>query len=228
MMMQLAQTFGAQMQLLPVGLAGPNELHATVVEMSKLAGFANPDKFWVDPTNKPLPPQAPPPEIQKEQMKIQADSEKFKATAQLDQQKFQAETALEQQRMQQQAALDQNREEMQARQKQLELQQQAEIQRMNAAYQAQQAERELEFKRWQAELQAMVTLQVAGMKDKPDLSEQDSKIGELMESLQEMAEELNAPAELVRDESGKAVAVRKGNRTRKVVRGPDGRAIGVQ
>jgi len=196
--------------------------------MAKLAGFANPAKFWSDPTQKPPPAPQPPPEIQKVQMQIQADAQKQQAQAQQDAQKFQAEQQIEQQRMQQQAALDQNREEMQARQKMLEMQQAGELARIQAAHEAHKAEKEMEFQRWKAELDAMVKLQIAGMKDAPDLSKQDSAIGELMEQMRGMIAEMNAPAQLVRDESGKAVAVRKGSRTMKVQRGPDGRAIGVQ
>jgi hypothetical protein len=44
-----------------------------------------------------------------------------------------------------------------------------------------------------------------------------------------MQEEAAMPAELVRDpQSGRALAVRRGAKERKIVRGPDGRATGVQ
>jgi hypothetical protein len=59
MMAQLQQVLAAQMQIgLPLGLVTRENIHATNAEIAKLAGFANPDKFWPDPGK--LPPQQNP------------------------------------------------------------------------------------------------------------------------------------------------------------------------
>ena len=96
MMQQLMMTFQAQMQTMPLGLAGPEQMHASVIEMSKLAGFSNPDKFWIDPSKSPPPPPQPSPEM----VKAQADQQKTAAQLQHDAQIKQMEAQMEQMRMQ--------------------------------------------------------------------------------------------------------------------------------
>jgi hypothetical protein len=225
MLAQLTQMFQTQMMLAPMGLAGPQQLHATVTEMGKLAGFANPAKFWQDPSQMaPQPPQIPP-EVQREQVRAQADQQRLQFEAQQAQMKAQAEQMLERERMTLQAQTDQAREEMQARQKQLELQQKAEFEQIKASYQAQADERREALEKWKAELDAAVKLQIAQMSKPP---EADPNIERLLQEFAALREELNSPTEIVRDESGRAVGVKRGNRVRSINRGPDGRAVGVQ
>jgi CTP:molybdopterin cytidylyltransferase MocA len=130
--------------------------------------------------------------------------------------------------------VDAQREEMQARQKQLELQQQAELAQLNARYAAEADQRKLEFEQWKASLDASVKLEIANKSaqtsmDTAQLAKQpDTRVDQLLQMIQALEQSANEPAELVRDETGRAVAVRRGSKTRKIVRGPDGRAIGVQ
>jgi hypothetical protein len=231
MQQSLMQTFNAQMAVLPLGVAKPDNIHETLTEISKLAGYANPARFWTDPSQSPPIPQPPMPE----QIKAQSDQQIEQMRIQAEQQKFGAEQQLEQMRMQQQAQLDAQREEMQARQKTLEQQLKAELEREKAQYAAAQEQARLEFERWKAELDAAVKLQIAGMGDatQRDLATPDNSIQSgihaVIQSMQALAEQMNAPAEIVRDPAtGKAIGVRKGNTERKIQRGPDGRAIGLQ
>lgn len=231
MMLQLQNVLAAQMQVgLPMGLVGRENIRATNVEVLKLAGFANPDKFWPDPQS--LPPQEPQPSP--EQIKQQTEQQKMQFQAQQDQMRAQAEQQFAQQKMQLQAQVDQSREEMQARQKQLELQQQAELARLNAEYQAAADQRRLEFEQWKASLDAAVKLEIANKSaqtsmDTAEISRKpDDRVGELIKTIEQLRAEADLPAELVRDDAGRAVGVKKGGRVRKVIRGPDGRAIGVQ
>lgn len=231
MQQQLGQIYGAQLQLMPMGLAGPGQLHATVTEMAKLAGFANPAKFWNDPSRNPPPPPPPTPE----QIKAQTEMQKLQFQAQQDQQKFQAEQQAEQAKMQAQIQTDAMREEMQARQKQLESQQQAELDRIKAQFADLAEQRRLAFEKWKAELDAAVKLQIAGMGDQttrelatPDTSVADG-MQQVIQMMRELAESIDAPAELIRNpQTGRAEGVRKGNKVRKINRGPDGRALGLQ
>lgn len=231
MQQHLQMVLANQMQVgLPMGLVGRDQLRATNVEILKLAGFSNPDKFWPDPQT--LPPQQPQPTP--EQVKAQTEQQKMQFQAQQDQQRFQAEQAFEQQKMQLQAQVDAQREEMQARQKQLELQQHAELERLRAEYQAAQEQRRLEFEQWKASLDASVKLEIANKSAQTTMETAqiskapDTRVEKLIETIQALEAERDTPAELVRDETGRAVAVKKGSRTRKIVRGPDGRAVGVQ
>lgn len=94
----LSQMFQMQMALLPMGVTEPKLIYNTVAEISKMAGFGSPDMFWKLPG--PPQPQPPPPEIMKEQMRAQADAQKFQAQQQAEAQKRQEEAAMEAQRLQ--------------------------------------------------------------------------------------------------------------------------------
>lgn len=230
MVQQLGAMFGAQLQLAPMGLAGPQQIHATVTEIAKLAGFSNPDKFWVDPGRNPPPPPPPTPE----QVKAQAEQQKLQFQAQQDQMRFQAEQEIEKQKMALQAQVDQQREEMQARQKMLEMQQAAQLEQLRAEHQAAQERARLEFEQWKASLDAAVKLEIANKSAQTSLETTqlskapDNRVDQLIEMIQRLEAEANAPAEIVRGDDGKAIAVKRGEKVRKIVRGPDGRAIGVQ
>lgn len=235
MLQNLGNLFGAQMQLAPMGLAGPAQIHSTVIEMAKLAGFSNPAKFWLDPGVTPPPPPQPPLEIQKVQMQLQADAQKHQAQAQQDQLKFQAEQQMERERLMLQAEVDKQREEMQARQKALEAEQTAMLERMRAELQAQADERKAEIEKYKANLDAAVRLEIASKSaqttmDTAQLAKQpDSRVDQLIQTIEALRAEAESPAELVRDpNTGRAIAVKRGERVRKIARGPDGRAIGLQ
>ena len=230
MQAQLQNIFAAQLQLLPMGLAGPEQLHATVTEMAKTAGFATPDRFWVDPTNKPPHPQQPGPDqiksqtaVQIKQMELQADAQKFQATVQMEMQKIaamnQAKIAELQASLQVQAANDERdsvreteRAMMQAELDRLKLESEQRIAVLNA-----------DMAKYKADLDAQVKLVIADKQAAPPVD-----IGPLQQALKEAQDYIAAPAELVRDASGRATHVQKGGKLRPIKRGPDGRAIGLQ
>jgi hypothetical protein len=230
MQQHLQMVLANQMQIgLPMGLVEPRNIRETNVEILKLAGFSNPDKFWPDPQS--IQPKPPPPSP--EQIKAQTEQAKMQFQAQQDQMRFQAEQQSEQQRMQLQAQVDSQREEMQARQKQLELQQHAELERLRAEYQAAQEQRRLEFEQWKASLDASVKLEIANKSAQTAMDtaqpKPDPQVGQVVEMLQQFMEEASQPAEIVRDpNTGRAVGIKRGNKVRSIVRGPDGRAVGVQ
>lgn len=211
-----------QKQALALGLTRPELIYNTLAKMTQNAGFKSEDEFWSDPSRYPPPPPPPNPE----QMKAQAQMQLEQFKAQNDAQKFQAESVLERERMQMQLQVDQQREEMQARQKQLEIEQQAQLAQLEAQYKAQADAARLEFERWKAELDANVKLAIAGAGQ--PTQEPDQRIDALMQMVQQVAQELSAPTEIVRDQSGRAVGVKRGERVRQIQRGPDGRATGVQ
>lgn len=231
MFAQLQQIYASQLQLAQLGLpvAGPQQIHATVSEMAKLAGFSSPEKFWQDPSRlPPAPPAPPPPQIQVEQMRIQADQAKLQFEAQQEQLRFQAEQALKQDELRMRMEVDKAREEMQARQKALEAEQQAQVDALKAQYEAQREQEKLAFERWQAELQATVQLQIAQLKQPQINLPVDDRVEQMLQMAQQVIEQINAPAEVIRDENGKIAGVRRGAVVRVLQRGPDGRVMGVQ
>lgn len=233
MMAQLQGVLGAQMQVgLPLGLVGRDNIHATNVEILKLAGFSNPERFWPDPQQLP-PPQ---PQMSPEQIKAQTAMQLEQFKAQQEQMKFQAEQQLEQQRMAMQAELDKQREEMQARQKTLEQQLAAELEQMRIASQERIAAEKTAIDKYKADLQAAVAIQSAqtsaqttleGARVTADASVA-GKIDAVLKALEALAQEIAAPTEIVRGPDGKAIGIKRGDRVRQIQRGPDGRAMGVQ
>lgn len=231
MQQHLQMVLANQMQVgLPMGLVTKDQIRATNVEILKLAGFSNPEKFWPDPQTIQVPPPPPSPEM----IKAQADAQKTQFQAQQDAMKFQAEQALEKERMAMQAQLDSQREEMQARQKTLEQQFNAELEQLKIQAKERETAAKLAFDKWKAEFDAALQIALAdkqaqaGM-EQAQASSGGNKIDQVLEALQAFMEEANAPAEIVRDpKTGYATGIKRGSKIRNIVRGPDGRAIGVQ
>lgn len=227
----LQQMLANQLQTMPLGLCGPQEIAATMTEMAKSAGFANATKFWKDGQRlQPVPPQPMP-----EQIKSQTQLQIKQMELQADAQKFQAQTALAEKELMMKAEVDRLSKErelaVQASNDQRDAQREQERAAMDAAMKA----RELEFEQWKAKLDADTQLMITQMKLAPDptisqavqgAAEQIQQLLGIVNALQEYHK---APAQLVRDpNTGRAVAVRKGDVVRSIQRGPDGRAIGLQ
>lgn len=82
MLVQLQQMFAAQTQVgMAIGIADPKAVYNTASEIAKMQGFAQPERFWVDPSQRPPQPPQPPPEIVKAQMQIQSDQQKTQVDA---------------------------------------------------------------------------------------------------------------------------------------------------
>lgn len=231
MMQQLQGVLAAQMQVgLPLGLVGRDQIHATNLEIVKLAGFSNPQKFWPDPRQLP-PPQ---PQMSPEQIKAQAEAQKLQFTAQQDAMKFQAEQAQRYREMALQAELYKQREEMQARQKTLEQQMQAQLAQQQLEAKERETAAKLAFDKWKAEFDAALQIALAdkqaaaGMEQAQASKATDTRVDELLKVMQQISAEISGPAEIVRDANGRMVGLKRGERVRQIVRGPDGRAAGVQ
>ena len=150
----------------PLGLVGPKEGFALFADIAKAMGFDSPDKFAMNPDSpeyqqKMQQPQQPPLPLQIEQMKQQADAQKFQAQSQQEQQKFQAESQMAMQL--EQIKADAKLQEVRAN---LELQasndqRDSEREVMKAQLDAQLEQQRIEFDRWKAELEAATRLQIA-------------------------------------------------------------------
>jgi len=219
----LQQIAQAQFALMGTPMGGRVVTEANVFavqsRIAENAGFKNPAEFWTDPKQlpPPQPPQAPPdPRVITKQMELQADAQKFQATLQADQAKFAAE-------MQSQLHIDQNRQEWEARQKQLELEQQAQLDQLRAQYEMQKEAARLEFDKYKADLDADVKLAIAEKNATPPMD-----VAPLQGAIQQLADHITAPVQIIRDASGRAIGVQKGASVMEITRGPDGRATGVQ
>lgn len=171
--------FQKQMLLLPMGVTDPGLIYNTVSEMSKMAGFGSPDMFWKVPG--PPQPQPPPPEIIKEQMRQQFESQQADADRKFEVQKTQQTWQYE------------------------KLQEQA-----KQAFDAQQQQVELAFKRWLEEFKAdadgeKVSMQEQNKADIVALQEETKRTVAQMQALLD-AQQLRLDAEMSasREENSRA------------------------
>ena len=158
-------------------------------------------------------------------MKTQAEAQKTQAEMQQEIQKYQAETQMQMQIEQMKA--EAKRLEIQAS---LELQaandqRDAEREQMKAQFDAAMEQQRLEFEKWKAELDARVKLRVANIGNEngdqllAEISDAQamgdtSPINQIMmmqaqtaEAINQLAQHLNKPKQIVRDASGRAVGV---------------------
>ena len=220
----LMALMGMQEKVFPLGVANPQNIYHANSELAKLLGYKNTDKFFTDPVKSPQQPK-PDPEMMKLQGTMQVEQAKLQQQAQLEQQraqyeaqadeaKRQHEAAIEQMKAQMQAQVDDNRQKAEATQKSLEMQQQAELKRLEAEYKAMADQRQLEFDQWKAQLDAETKILVAkiGAGAKMDGAPEQPDMGAVLaQALQGFTEAIGHLA-----------------RPKTVVRGADGRVIGVQ
>jgi hypothetical protein len=120
----------------PLGLVGPKEGFALFADIAKAMGFDMPDKFAMNPDSPEYqqkmnqPPQPPLP-LQIEQMKQQADAQKFQAETQADAQKFQAQQQMDIQKFQAETQMQREVEQIKADAKLQEIQANLELQAAN-------------------------------------------------------------------------------------------------
>lgn len=200
--MQLAklQALGPMMQqAMGMGLAGPQEAYEYATEVLKAAGYRLPDRFVKPPQPNPetgqveMPPPPPSPQekvkqmdLQAEQLRLQADAQKFQAMQTADQQKFQAQQAAEKEKLAMEDQLQQRR-----------LAAELEVQRQNderdAAADLLKHQREQETKLAIAQLQSATSIEVA--KISRGLDENLTTAQEQMGAVAETAETANAVSE---------------------------------
>lgn len=230
MLAHLNMIVQAQMAALPMGVATPKNLYNALSRLTQNAGFKLPDEFWTDPEKMPPQPPQEPPEVTKEKMRLEADAQKFQAETMRDAQKFQAEQALERERMMLQAEVDKQREEMQARQNEhqalLEVQKEELRQQHEAALKA----AELEFEKWKTEMTLASQREAELMRAEIARQKQIENVRELVsgEVSKLVSERDSQPPRIIRDETGRAIAVERGGVRRNIVRDEQGRAVGLE
>jgi len=200
------------------------------------------EQFISQATEKAKQPQQPQPDP--EMLKLQAQQQTEQGRMQLEQMKMQATAQAEQQRMQADMAVAQGK-----------AQYDMQLEQMRIDQQAFESSSRLEFERWKAELDSQTKLAIAQMsaqssidakageqteKEASGMSEQIEKVSEnlltkleertseLSQVLAEVATSLNAPKKLVRGPDGRATGVEINGVVKTIERGPDGRAIGIQ
>ncbi len=202
----------AQTQATAMGIVTPENAFEAHKKLSQALGFKQEGLFFSDPsdpeTQKKMPPQQPNPAIQIEQSKQQATAQHNQFQAQQDMQKLQVQNQQEiqkmqlldsqhQREMQRDMAIEQNKQEMQARDKQFQVQMEEQrlVRQSQMDEYSKQADRELAH--WKAELDAMVKLQIAGIKSPEtiieDTEKEEAKDDKFMQAMQMMVQAITAP-----------------------------------
>lgn len=149
-----------QDRLMPMGMVGPQQGYAIFADMARAMGFDMPEKYAMSPESPEFQQkmQNPPPnpQMQIEQMKLQADAQKFQATTQIEQQKAQQEAQLDIQKFQAQAEVDRRQAEQQLMQERARSENDVQIEREKVAAQ-------MELERYKAQLQAETQIVIARM-----------------------------------------------------------------
>lgn len=179
-LMQIGQL---QAQAAQIGIATPKNIYNTFARLIKTVGYKDQSEFITDPDTLPPKETPPDPKVMVEQMRQQADVQKFQAEQQMAVQKFQAEQTMQQE-------LQRLKMEFEARQSQMELELQAsndardsEREAMKAQYDAQIEQMKIESaaqiaamedqtKRYIAELDAQVKLTIAGQNSIDKMNQQ--------------------------------------------------------
>jgi hypothetical protein len=240
MAMQLQGQLGAQLQLMPLGLARPENLYATVIELAKLGGFANPERFWTDPTTSPPMPQPPSPEqvkaqsaMQIKQMELQANAQQFQLEMQAKYQELQAQHQAKIQEIQANLELQNANDARDAMREQRKAETDAQVELLKEENKKQVAAMQAEIEKYKADLDAQVKLTIAQNQAQAQAAsgeQANTAMTGVQKLLQDMHDQMSAPSEIVRDPStGKAIGVKKGDTTRLVKRDEKtGKAIGLQ
>lgn len=172
-------------------LLTPKNVFNLQKRVAETAGFKSAEEFWTDPdTVQPQPPQ-PNPQVMVEQAKLQADQQKTQAQMQVDAQKSAQEMQWEREKFMLEQHFD-------AQQKELDRQHQLQLEtvkaRMNGAMNA-----------------AVANGRKPSIDDDGEVTEepgpQEMLMLQVAQSLQMLAQAMNAPKQVIRDETGRAVGV---------------------
>lgn len=198
-MMLLQTPFGQQ-------LVSADNMFSLRQKMGEVAGFKDVTPYVSDPKNMPPPqPPGPPPEIQKAQMQIEADQQKFQAQSQMDQQKMQQEGALQIQKAQIDAEIAKYKADLDAQVK-------IQVEQMRAQMEH---ERGMLQVRTQADLGGRKIDALSRQKEDKEEGEDPEGDNQMVQVMAMLAEGLNGLKDAM-------------SRPKTIVRGKDGRAIGVQ
>jgi len=218
MLQHLMMILTAQKEALPLGLTGPKEIYNALARLTQNAGFKQTEEFWKDPGDNAQLPAPPNPEA----IKAQAEAQKTQAQLQADQQKTQAQLQADAQKFQAQAAIDQERMAFEASEKEKDRQLQLQIVREQEATKLAIENAKLEHQsNTMAQSQSFEAEKLGAT-----FAREDAKEAQVQEKTQEKDDGMSELLKGVQDALG--MLAKEMGRPKKLIRGPDGKAIGVQ
>jgi hypothetical protein len=185
----------AQVQGMQIGIAKPENIYQSSLEMAKAMGFKSAEKFFTEPDPNNPPPNPGAAEMQAKmqmhqaelQTKQQMQQAELQQNAQSEQIKAQYEAQLEQARMRMQAEVDNNRQAAEAQQHALKVQQEAQLAAMKAHYDDVQHQRDVAFQQWKAQLEQQTTLGAAQLKAEAQIDAAQISANATMSAQQDQA-----------------------------------------
>lgn len=123
----------AQKEAIPLGIATPKNIYNALAKLTMNAGFKNPEEFWTEPQDGPIPPREDP-LVQAEKVKLQGKQMEIQAKGQADAAKMQMEMQQEQLRSQNDIAIERDK-----------------------------ISAQMELERWKAQLEAETKMRIAEM-----------------------------------------------------------------
>jgi hypothetical protein len=254
--MFLTELAKSQIQLAPQRFASPGQIYNTLSRISKLSGFKDPDEFWTNPEKLPPAPPQTDPKVMAEQMRMQADVQKTQATMQLEMQKIQMQNESKLAEIRMNLELQASNDARDRETDQINAQLRAELDSAKLQSDQMIAQMKGEIDKYKADLDAQTKLTIATMSAQGSIdsaANEKSQIAQnaMLQQVQQTAEGIinmmNAKNDelaqvigglqnsvmaqktkrIIRDESGRAVAIEIDGMQTPIQRGPDGRVIGL-
>ena len=221
---QLTNVYQMQVAGMPMGLATAANVYHTAAKIVENAGFKDVQNFLTDPSKQPPQPPQPPIELQLQQMKQAGEAQKFQAQTQQDQQRLQLELqhSMQLEQVKAQAKL----QEVQAN---LELQasndlRDGERENVKAQMAARLEEQRLAFDRWKVETEQQAKIYIEQMKQPAPVADSGDAIAQMKEVMQAMHDHMTAPRKIIRGPDGRATGVEVGGAVKPINRSVNGRA----
>ncbi len=243
----LSQILQMQKEALAVGLTTPDKVYNTLTRLTRAGGYKDGDEFWQNPQGKPMPPPPPDPKIAIEQMRQQADVQKFQAESQMTQSIEAMKLEFEREKARLTLEVQASNDMRDAERAQLEAQMKAQIEQMKAANDATIAQMKDETERYKADLASQTQILIKQMElgsdpaaneakqaEKAERDEKDATVmqalGSIHEGTQATAQGLVAEIRAAQQQMGQMLQDLRSvmDAPREIVRGPDGKAVGVR
>lgn len=233
---------------LQAGLTSPPKIYNALKRLTHAGGFKDAGEFWDDPSTKPPAPPQPNPEVLKEQAKAQAAMQieqiKAQSTAQIEERRSQLKLAELRANLELQATNDMRDAEREQRQAAIK----NDIERQKIEFEQWKAGQEQMMAKYKTDQDNMVKLRIAGMQEEAARAEiegppepveepQEPQTDPVViEALTEVGRALQASmaaqqqlAQLMQQlAQGQQQLEQTMRRSKRVVRGPDGKIAGVE
>jgi hypothetical protein len=254
--MFLTELAKSQIQLAGQRFASPGQIYNTLARISKLSGFKDPAEFWTNPEKLPPAPPQTDPQVMAEQMRMQADVQKTQATMQMEMQKIQMQNEAKMAEIRMNLELQASNDARDRETDQINAQLRAELDSAKLQNDQMIAQMKNEIDKYKADLDAKTKLILAGIEPQALLAEaanaqaqeaQYAILNQVQQTAADIMNVMNAKNQelaqvisrlqnsvmaqktkrIVRDESGRAVAIEVDGMQTPIQRGPDGRVLGV-